>query len=561
MKLVFFIGFIVSLLSPLVQANDYASTTPDGKAAVATVSPYATAAALNAIAKGGNAIDAALAAAFTLGVVDGQNSGIGGGCFILVRFADGRIVAIDGREMAPAAAHADMYLVSGKADPNLSRTGALAIGIPGSVAALHELQALGGKLSFSDVLLPAAELAERGFSIAPNMAERLARTSNAIAHFPATAKIFLDQHGKPYPAFANLRQTDLAKTYRQLAKLGPDYFYRGEFAQQTERWMKQNGGLITAKDFSQYVTKQRKPIVSQFAGYTLYGFPPPSSGGIHVAQILNILEQLDVQKSPPAERYHLMAEAVKFAFADRAYWLGDSDFVSVPLTIADPRYAKHIADKIDRNKITQGVTRGDPDVDIDALMNKHTTHIATADLDGNWVAITTTVNTSFGSKVVIPGTGVIMNNQMDDFSAQTGVANAFGLVGAEANSIQARKRPLSSMSPTLILQGDKPVMTIGAAGGPTIISQVVQALLFTLQDHMPVEDALAQPRLHQQWRPELLFVEEALPDVIQQALRQKGHELKIWPAMGVAQAIQLRDGKLYPASDPRVIQQASSLRE
>lgn len=539
------------------QASHYARTSADGKAAVATVSPYATSAALDAVARGGNAIDAALAAAFTLGVVDGQNSGIGGGCFIVVRFADGRILAIDGREMAPAAAHRDMYLVDGKANPDLSRTGALAIGIPGSVAALHELQRLGGKLKFSDVLLPAATLAEKGFAIAPNMAERLARTAENIARFPASADIFLDKKGKPWPAFSTLKQQDLAKTYRLLAAQGPDYFYKGDFAKQAAAWMKKNGGMITAKDFSGYEFKLREPVVSQFAGHTVYGFPAPSSGGTHVAQILNTLSFFDLQKMTQEERHHILAEAVKFAFADRAHWLGDSDFVKVPAGLIDTRYAKMIAEKINTKRVTENVKHGDPDADLDALMNKHTTHISTADLQGNWVSITTTVNTSFGSKVVIPGTGVVMNNQMDDFSAQQGVANAFGLVGAAANAIQPRKRPLSSMSPTLVLKDGEPVMALGAAGGPTIISQVVQALLYTLQDQLPLEQAIAQPRLHQQWSPNTLLVESAVPADLQASLTKKGHTLRVWPSMGASQGIQLRQGKLYPVTDPRVISQNS----
>ena len=555
MKNFIFVTLLLTLVASFSHANDYAKTSADGKAAVATVNPYATAIALDVIARGGNAIDAAAAAAFALGVVDGQNSGIGGGLFILVRLASGEVIAIDGREMAPAAARHDMYWVEGKAVPDLSRTGALAIGIPGSVAALHQLQQRGGKLQFPDVILPAAKLAEQGFSIAPNMAQRLARSADAIAQFPASAAIFLDEQGKPRAAYSTLKQKDLAATYRKLAKQGPDYFYKGEFAKKTAQWMKQNGGLITEKDFANYQTKVRAPIVSEFAGYTLYGFPPPSSGGIHVAQILNILEQFELEKLKPEDRYHLIAEAIKFAFADRAHWLGDADFTKVPNGLIDKRYAKEIAKKINLNKITEKVTHGNPDVDIDALMNKHTTHIATADKDGNWVAITTTVNTSFGSKVVIPGTGVVMNNQMDDFSAQPGTANAFGLVGSAANAIAPGKRPLSSMSPTLVFKDNKPVMTLGAAGGPTIISQVVLALLYSLVDQMPVEDALAQTRIHQQWSPNLLFVEEAMPEKVKNSLIKRGHELKIWSSMGTAQAIQLREGKLHPATDPRIIEQ------
>lgn len=557
MKIFFFIAVLSGLLSTAALANGYAEVSAKGELAVATVNPYATAIALDVAARGGNAVDAALAAAFALGVVDGQNSGIGGGCFILARLANGEILALDGREMAPAAAHAEMFLVNGKADSTLSQTGPLAVGVPGSVAALHELQRLGGKLGFRDVILPAADLAERGFKIAPNMAERINATADKIARFPATADIFLDNNGKPLPAFTLLRQKDLARTYRKLAAQGPEYFYRGEFATQTESWMKKNGGVLTRKDFANYQFKMRRPVVSQFAGYTLYGFPPPSSGGIHVAQILNILDEFKLDKLSQEERYHLIAEAMKYAFADRAYWLGDSDFVKVPLSLTDDRYAQLIAKKISFDKVALNVVHGNPEADIEALMNKHTTHIAAADMAGNWVAITTTVNTSFGSKVVIPGTGVILNNQMDDFSAQPGAANVFGLVGSEANAIQPRKRPLSSMSPTLVFKDGKPVMAIGAAGGPTIISQVVQALLYTLNDQMPLETALAQPRMHQQWNPNTIFVETAMPEKNQKSLQRKGHDVKVWPSMGVTQAIQLREGKLHPVADPRIISQNS----
>jgi len=548
--------FAAFVYCPLVfAAGDYAQTSPDGRVAVATVNPYASSIAMEVVERGGNAIDAAIAAAFTLGVVDGHNSGIGGGCFILVRLADGQILAIDGREMAPAAASRDMFVVNGKADPELSRTGALASGIPGSVAAFDRLQKLGGKLQFRDLVLPAADLAEKGFSISPALAERIAATAGNLAKFPDSAAIYLDENKKPLPAFSTLKQKDLAGTYRAIAKQGLRYFYQGDFAKKTGRWMKANGGLITDKDFANYQIKMRKPIVSEFAGYTLYGFPPPSSGGIHVAQILNILEQFDLDKLAPAERYHLIAEAMKFAFADRAYWLGDGDFTKVPLALTDKRYAQTIAKKISLDKTTSDISYGNPDVDIQHLMNKHTTHIAAADKDGNWVAITSTVNTSFGSKVVIPGTGVVLNNQMDDFSAQVGAANAFGLVGSDANAIAARKRPLSSMSPTLVFKNNEPVMALGAAGGPTIISQVVQTLLYSLNDSMPVEKAMAQARIHQQWNPNVLFVEAAMPAEIQQSLQKKGHDLKVWPTMGASQAIQLRDGKLVPVAEPRVILQ------
>ncbi len=537
--------------------NDYARVSADGKVAVATVNPYATQIAMDTVARGGNALDAAIAATFALGVVDGHNSGIGGGCFILVRLADGRVLAIDGREMAPAAATRDMFLVDGKANPELSRTGALAVGVPGSVLALDKLRQLGAALRWRDLILPSAELADKGFVVSHSLAERLAATGPHLAKFPASAAIYLDAKQQPWVAGSELRQVDLADTYRAIAKQGSAYFYQGDFARKTERWMQQNGGLITRKDFSNYQIKMRKPIVSEFAGYTLYGFPPPSSGGTHVAQILNILEQFDLEKTTTSERYHLIAEAMKFAFADRAHWLGDADFTRVPRGLTDKNYARSIAQKISLEKTTAAITHGNPEVDIQHLMNKHTTHIAAADLHGNWVAITSTVNTSFGSKVVIPGTGVVLNNQMDDFSAQVGAANAFGLVGSDANAVAAKKRPLSSMSPTLVFKGDQPVMTLGAAGGPTIISQVVQTLLYRLQDNMPLAEAMAQPRIHQQWNPNQLFVEARMPQPVQEALQEKGHNLKVWSRMGASQAIELRDGKLIPVAEPRVIEQNS----
>ncbi|WP_225318424.1 gamma-glutamyltransferase [Cellvibrio sp. KY-YJ-3] len=537
--------------------NDYARVSADGKVAVATVNPYATQIAMDTVARGGNALDAAIAATFALGVVDGHNSGIGGGCFILVRLADGRVLAIDGREMAPAAATRDMFLMDGKADAELSRTGALAVGVPGSVLALDKLRQLGAALRWRDLILPSAELADEGFVVSHSLAERLAATAPNLAKFPASAAIYLDAKQQPWVAGSELRQKDLADTYRSIAKQGSAYFYQGDFARKTERWMQQNGGLITRKDFSNYQIKMRKPIVSEFAGYTLYGFPLPSSGGTHVAQILNILEQFDLEKTTTSERYHLIAEAMKFAFADRAHWLGDADFTRVPRGLTDKNYARSIAQKISLEKTTAAITHGNPEVDIQHLMNKHTTHIAAADLHGNWVAITSTVNTSFGSKVVIPGTGVVLNNQMDDFSAQVGAANAFGLVGSDANAVAAKKRPLSSMSPTLVFKGDQPVMTLGAAGGPTIISQVVQTLLYRLQDNMPLAEAMAQPRIHQQWNPNQLFVEARMPQPVQEALQEKGHNLKVWSRMGASQAIELRDGKLIPVAEPRVIEQNS----
>ena len=534
-----------------------------GNNAVATVHPLATKAAEQQLMSGGNAIDAAIAAALTLGVVDSYNSGIGGGLFALVHWSDGSIEAIDGREMAPAQAHRDMYIQSGKVMDQWSREGAMAVGIPGSVAAFDYLLRKGGRQSFANLLLPAARIAEQGFTITPQFYRRLQRSHKSLSKFNASRAIFLDQDGKPWPVGHRLQQQDLANTYRKLAKYGADYFYKGAFPAAVHQWMQVNNGIITAKDFSRYQLRFRQPITSRFMGYTIYGFPPPSSGGITVAQILNILQHFELQDVSEANKLHIVAEAMKLAFADRAHWLGDPDFIEIPDGLTAPNYGKSLAKKISLQRATAISTHSNPfnlapnpphfssHMQTD-LLDRHTTHIAVADSEGNWVAITTTLNTSFGSKVVIPGTGVLLNNQMDDFSAQPGIPNAYGLVGSEANSIQPWKRPLSSMSPTIVLKGKQPIMTIGAAGGPMIINQVVQGLINHLLLQQPLPQALANPRIHQQWRPDILFVDKKLSQPLRQRLTDKGHQLKTLNYEGSTNAISRLNGQLTAVSEPRI---------
>lgn len=433
---------------------------------VASVHPLATEAGVAALRRGGNAIDAAVATALTLGVVDGHNSGIGGGCFMLIRFKDGSFMALDGREMAGAKATRDMFIRDGKGDVNLSQTGALASGVPGSVAVFDAAICAGGKLTLADALLPAAELAEQGFAIDDRYAAKLKAQAKKIARFPGAAEVLLKPNGAPLSEGEVLRQVDLARTYRAIASQGIGYFYGGEFAQKISDWMAANGGILTREDFANYKVVHREPLVSTYRGYTLVGFPPPSSGGVHVAQILNILENFEVGKMPEIDREHVTAEAMKQAFADRAWYLGDPDYVRVPKGLMDKGYARELAGKIHLGRPTTVPSHGVPPKANEELFGKHTTHIATADAEGNWVALTCTVNTAFGSKVIVPGTGVILNNQMDDFSIQPGVPNAFKLVGNENNAVAPGKRPLSSMSPTIVLDSSgRPVMTVGAAGG------------------------------------------------------------------------------------------------
>ncbi|MCP8899148.1 gamma-glutamyltransferase [Gilvimarinus xylanilyticus] len=532
----------------------YARVSADGKVAVATVQPRATEAAMQVLEKGGNAVDAAVAAALALGVVDGHNSGIGGGCFAIVRWADGSVEALDGREMAPAKASRAMYVRDGEVVKSLSRTGALASGVPGSVAVYDYMLKKGGALERAKVYQPAIDLAEQGFAIDAIYAERLARHREVLAGFSGSAKVLLSPQGEPWPAGHKLIQKDLAQTYRQLAKQGADYFYRGDFARAVEKWMNDNGGMIDAKDFAAYQMHRREPVRSDYRGYEIVGFGPPSSGGVHVAEILNTLKPFDLRKLDNVSRYHLIAEAMKLAFADRAYWLGDPAFVDVPKGLISERYARERAKLISLKKTLADTGHGTPaNAEVD-LFDKHTTHIATADSEGNWVAITTTVNTDFGSKVVIPGTGVVMNNQMDDFVARPGVPNIYGLVGSEANAIAPGKRPLSSMSPTLVLREGKPVMTLGAAGGPTIITQVVQGIINHIDLGLPLYEALATPRIHHQWRPNALYLEKSAAESLRKGLAELGHEMKTLGPYGSTQAIEWRDGQFTAVSEPRLEQ-------
>jgi len=529
---------------------------------VATVHPLATRAGVEAMRRGGNAVDAAIAAALTLGVVDGHNSGIGGGCFLLIRLADGRFVAIDGRETAPAASTPDMYVRNGQADTALSQTGALAVATPGALAAYEYAAKNFARQPLRGHLLGAADIAEKGFAIDARYAARLKGTAKDLARFPATRAIFLKAGGLPYADGDVLRQADLAGSYRAIAENGTKWFYDGPFAKAADEWMAANGGRLAAGDFRAYRIELREPIITTYRGHRIVSFPPPSSGGVHVAQLLNMLETRDVKAmGAGVEFVHFSAEAMKLAFADRAFWLGDPAFAKVPRGLVGKEYAQALAGKIrmDRASVVEG--HGTPERAHDEIFGRHTTHFSTADAEGNWVACTATVNTSFGSKVVVPGTGILLNNQMDDFALQPGVANHFGLTGGDANAVAPGKRPLSSMSPTIVLKGDAPILAVGAAGGPTIISQTLLAIVNVIDFGMDIHAALEAPRFHHQWSPDELKIERGIGDAVLDGLRAKGHKLAPGGAIGVCNAVgRSADGKGFTgASDPRVAGLAEGL--
>ncbi len=524
---------------------------------VVTVHPLATDAGIAALARGGNAIDAAVAAAFTLGVVDNHNSGIGGGCFILVRLANEKLVAIDGREAAPAKATRDMFLRDGKPQPELSQTGPLASGVPGALAAYDEAVRIYGRLTLRDLVTPAAAIAERGIVVDRSCAARLKEAAKTLACFPGSRAVLLRRDGSAYEEGDLLKQPDLARTYRAIGEHGIAWFYNGPIGRTVGQWMAANGGILTAEDFANYRVLRREPLVGSYRGLTIVGFPPPSSGGVHVIQILNMLERFDLKalhQRDPAQFYHVIAEAMKRAFADRAYWLGDPSFASVPRGLTDKSYAAQLARGIDPTRAVPVEAHGRPPRWAEDHFGKHTTHIAAVDGEGNWVALTTTINDAFGSKVIVPGTGVLLNNQMDDFAVAPGVPNSAGLLGVDANAVAPGKRPLSSMSPTIVLKDDRPILTLGAAGGPRIITQVVMALVCHFDLGLDLPKALQSPRIHHQWRPDRLSVESSLAPELVAALEKYGHKVSKSKSPGVTQAIGLTpDGNTWiGVYDPRV---------
>lgn len=536
------------------------------KAAVATVNPLATDAAIDCLNRGGNAIDAAVAASLMLSVVDSHNSGIGGGGLALIRLANGSIIAIDGREMAPQNSSADQYLgKDGKPDPKLSQEGPLAVATPGLIALLERISISFGKVSWKQGLLGAADVAENGFKVSSYFASVLKENAAKLRKYPASAAVLLDSSGQPWSEGATLRQTDLARSLRAMAEQGSGWFYQGEFAERMDKFMREQGGYLRAADFADYRALSRPVIECKYRGQTVSGFSPPSSGGIHIAQMLTMLEQFDVADlfvSRPVQAYHLLLEVMKRALADRAHWLGDADFAKVPRTLLDTAYLKERASSIDLKGATKVESHGvPPRADIDLFgAGGHTTHLTVADSEGNVVALTQTVNTSFGSKMILPGTGIVLNNEMDDFSLAPGVRNAFGLLGSDANAIVPRKRPLSSMSPSIVTDNSgKPTFTCGAAGGPRIITVALQSLVRAIDLKQTPAEILAAPRVHHQWSPNQAVIDNAMPAEIATKLAEMGHEIQKVRHVATAQAIQIRPDVISAASDPNVPSSARAI--
>jgi gamma-glutamyltranspeptidase / glutathione hydrolase len=573
--------FIVLSCSALLYSKSVVATVipplRTKKAMVVSAHPLASQAGVSALRKGGNAVDAAVTTTFAISVVEPFAAGIGGGGFLLLRESKtGKIKALDFRERAPIKATQNMYLdAQGKVRPNISVDGYLAVATPGTVAGMYEVHRRYGKLSWQEVLEPAIALAKDGFIISDRMTWRSLKVyedrKKVILSNPA-ARVIFTRNGEFYQPGERLVQQDLGKTLEEIAK-NPQSFYTGNIARTIAADMARNGGLITLEDLKSYKTTWRTPVCGNFRKAKVCSMPPPSSGGVHLLQILNIIGDTDLKSlgwhHPNA--LHLMVEGMKIAYADRSQHLGDPDFVKVPVAqLVSDAYAKQRRQEIDMQRAKpssevkpadfqtlQQVNPSSIPTTVNTNPKSHespeTSHLTVVDEQRNAVSLTFTVNYGFGSGVVVPKTGILLNDEMDDFAKAPGVPNVFGLVGNRANAIAPRKIPLSSMTPTIISENGRLRMAVGAPGGGTIITQVLQVILNVLEYNMDVGSAVSAPRIHHQWLPDELRVEPLGLDALTiTELQRRGHKIQQTAPWGNINAIAITpDGTLEGAADPR----------
>ncbi|MGE0488304.1 MAG: gamma-glutamyltransferase [Vulcanimicrobiota bacterium] len=510
-------------------------------------------AGLQVLEHGGNAVDAAVATALALSVTLPRAGNLAGGGFMLIRDPQGQVYALDFREVAPRAATSDMYLkADGSVDRERATVGALAMGVPGTVAGLEAALDRFGTITFEHAAAPAESLARDGIIVTPWMHRGLTQAQAKLSRFESSRTIFLPG-GAPPEVGTRFVQKDLAETLHRLGRAGPRDFYEGDLAQQLVGAVQSHGGLLTAQDLKEYKAVWREPVSATFRGYTVYSMPPPSSGGVHLIQMLNILEgeQFSVEGHAGAAELHLQAEAMRSAYADRSRWLGDPDFTKVPVEwLTSKAYAAKLRAAIpnDQARKSSEVRPGQAP----GYESPDTTHLSVVDDKGWAVSLTYTLNFSYGSCLVADGTGMLLNNEMDDFSAAPGKPNAYGLLGGEANSIEPRKRPLSSMTPTLVQQDGRLVAALGAPGGSRIITAVFQVLLNNLVYGFNAQTSVSLPRIHHQWYPDQISFEFGLSPDTRDRLRAMGHQLAPINAIGQVMLIRVRpDGVLEAGADPR----------
>src|SRR5215813_12119623 len=527
---------------------------------VSSVSEIASQVGVDVLKRGGNAVDAAVAVGLALAVVWPSAGNLGGGGFMVIRQADGKATAIDYREMAPAAAHRNVYLDDkGEYVDESSTYGHAAAGVPGTVAGLSYALEKYGTMKWAQVAEPARRLAAEGFPVWYQLERSLKGASKQLSRYPETKRIFL-RDDKPYETGEIFKQPELAAVFERMIKRGPREFYEGKTAQLIEESMRRaaNGGKVwmTVEDLKNYKVVEREPLRGVYRGHEIITMPPPSSGGVAMIEMLNILERYDLKSmgAGSSQAIHVMVEAMRRAFADRAQFMGDPDFVKVPVAgLISRKYADNLAATIDpeRASTSQEVRSGDPL----PYESQETTHFTVVDKDGNVASNTYTINDSFGNKITVEGAGFLLNNEMDDFAPKPGAPNAYGLIQGEANAVAARKRPLSSMTPTIVLKDGKFLFAVGSPGGPTIINTVTQVIINIVDHGMNIQQAIDWPRVHHQWMPDQIVYEPygLVPDVMNR-LKSMGHQFGAPRYMGDAEGVMIEDktGVRLGGSDPRL---------
>ena len=520
---------------------------------VASQETLASRTGVEILKQGGNAVDAAVAVAFSLAVTLPRAGNIGGG-FMLVHIAkENKTIAIDYREMAPSKAKKNIFLdENGDAVEKLSREHGLAVGVPGTVMGMSLALEKYGTMTLAQVTAPAIKMAQEGISITPDLAQSLAGLKRRMAQWPTTAAIFYKADGSDYQVDDILKQPELAHSLSLIAEKGTKGFYEGETATKLINAVKDAGGIMTLDDLKNYKVVEREPVRGEYRGYQVVSMPPPSSGGVHIIEMLNVLQQFPIDKlgHNTAQTIHLMAETMKYAYSDRSEYLGDPDFYKVPVrALTSKDYAQKIASQIAMNKAT-------PSAEIKPgklapYESDQTTHFSVVDKWGNAVSNTYTLNFSYGSGLVTKGTGILLNNEMDDFSAKPGVPNGYGLVGGDANAVEGNKRPLSSMSPTIVMKDGKPFLVTGSPGGSRIITTTLQIIMNVIDHGMNIAEASNAARVHHQWQPDELRVESSFNRDTISLLEAKGHKVKVQSAMGSTQSIMVTEQGIFGASDPR----------
>ena len=547
------LGLAQELTPAAAESLGPASVARGKKMMVVGAEPLAVKEAFLVLEKGGNAVDAAVVMGFAMAVTYPKAGNLGGGGFMLMALSKERSFALDYRERAPLAATAEMFLdETGAVDEQKIRFSHLSSGIPGTVAGLLLALDKFGTLSTQEALAPAIRLAEEGFVVSQDFVDSVAEQSEHLKAWPGSRQIFFKPDGSSYKVGERFVQKDLAETLKKIAAEGRKGFYQGTVAKRIADQMALNRGLITEVDLRAYQPALRKPLVGKYRGYEILSMPPPSSGGVHVIQLLNLYERYNFSQMGPnrPQTVHLLAEAMKRVYADRAFYMGDSDFVKVPV---DKLISKRLADQEARGINLKSPTPAEKiaPIRIPGHYGENTTHFSILDGNGMAVSNTYTLNFSFGSGIVVEGTGVLLNNEMDDFSAKPGSPNAYGLIGGSANSIAPKKRMLSSMSPTIVRKDQKPILITGSPGGSKIITTVVEVIQNVLDHKLGLEQAVSAPRVHHQWLPDQLEVEPGFDPKTAQALKDKGYQVETRGYWGRADSIAFEGGQWVGVSDPR----------